>query len=271
MENGIKNFSQKSLFALGECYVYGLIDPRTNKIFYIGKGSGNRVFSHEYESIKNPDSEKLKLNTIKEIKDAGYEIKKVILNCNLTEDEAFAAEASLINAFNLVENTGLTNDVAGHHSKQAYTVDDFEKIFGAEEISENDIKHHLFVIKVNKLYKFGMTDKEVYEVVRGCWKSNRPYKMERLNKVDYVLGVYHDLIIGVYKPSVWAYVKDDPSGVPERDKENLSLTDRVYFRDYAFENGDEMDEIQKYYLHKSVAKIKKVDKSQNPTYVDPVK
>lgn len=31
-------FSEKSLISLGEYYVYGLIDPRTKQIFYIGKG-----------------------------------------------------------------------------------------------------------------------------------------------------------------------------------------------------------------------------------------
>lgn len=27
-------------------YVYSLIDPRNNKVFYIGKGRGQRVFAH---------------------------------------------------------------------------------------------------------------------------------------------------------------------------------------------------------------------------------
>ena len=31
-------FSEKSLLSLGEFYVYALIDPRSNAIFYIGKG-----------------------------------------------------------------------------------------------------------------------------------------------------------------------------------------------------------------------------------------
>ena len=32
-------FSEKSLLSLGDHYVYGLIDPRSKQIFYIGKGT----------------------------------------------------------------------------------------------------------------------------------------------------------------------------------------------------------------------------------------
>ncbi len=37
-------FSEKSLLSLGDHYVYELIDPRSKQIFYIGKGTKNRVF-----------------------------------------------------------------------------------------------------------------------------------------------------------------------------------------------------------------------------------
>ena len=40
----IDSFSEKALAALNGFYVYALIDPRSNRIFYIGKGTGNRVF-----------------------------------------------------------------------------------------------------------------------------------------------------------------------------------------------------------------------------------
>ena len=130
-------FSEKSLLSLGDYYVYGLMDPRSKRIFfYIGKGTKNRVFEHEKESLGSPDSEKLKLKTIADIKNAGLDVEKIIINSNLTEEEAFAAEASLINAFNYVSDAGLTNIVAGHHSAEALSVDEYERINGAVELEE---------------------------------------------------------------------------------------------------------------------------------------
>ena len=131
--------------------MYGLIDPRTKQIFYIGKGTKNRVFEHEKESLGSPDSEKLKLKTIAE--------------------EAFAAEASLINAFNYVSDAGLTNIVAGHHSAEALSVDEYERINGAVEPEEKDIRHKILVIKINRLYQRGMDEKVLYDAVRGVWRA----------------------------------------------------------------------------------------------------
>jgi hypothetical protein len=33
---------------MNKFYVYYLIDPRNNNIFWVGKGSGNRMTKHEY-------------------------------------------------------------------------------------------------------------------------------------------------------------------------------------------------------------------------------
>ena len=59
----IEQFSQKTQEEL-KYYVYILIDPRDNKIFYVGKGYGNRVFFHINEVIFNPiGTEKLEIKT----------------------------------------------------------------------------------------------------------------------------------------------------------------------------------------------------------------
>jgi len=50
----MRQFSNKVIEELGY-YVYALIDPRDNKIFYIGKGHGNRVFQHCLAAIQEDD------------------------------------------------------------------------------------------------------------------------------------------------------------------------------------------------------------------------
>ena len=265
-EKNVEKFSEKSLLSLGDYYVYGLIDPRNRKIFYIGKGTGNRIFEHELESQENPESEKLKLKMIVEIKAAGLEVEKVIINCNLTEAEAFAAEASLINAFNYVEDTRLTNIVAGHHSAEALTVDDFEKIYGAEELQESDIRHKIMIIKINKLYQKGMTEEALYDSVRGIWRAS----LERVKTVEYVFGVYNSLIVAVYKPTTWYVCKEALEKLPKHVTQLTSKTEnRVFFVDKGFENHELMDKAEKFYLYKSIASLKVNQSAQNPiTYLE---
>ena len=47
----ITSFSQKTIDELGY-YVYVYSNPDTHKPFYVGKGKGNRVFSHLIEAKK---------------------------------------------------------------------------------------------------------------------------------------------------------------------------------------------------------------------------
>lgn len=256
----MNKFSEKSLMSLGEFYVYGLIDPRTDKIFYIGKGKGNRVFEHEIESLNSPYSDKLKLKTISEIKKEGLEVK-IIINSNLTEDEAFASEAALINAFNYVFDIGLTNIVSGHHSSEALTVDDFEKINGAIELREEDVHHNILVIKVNKLYRRDMPIDELYDSVRGVWRLS----LQKVQNIDYVFGVFNSLIVAVYKPSKWYVCKEATDKLPRQDLVlNPKTENRKFFVDENFENGLSLDENQQFYIGKSIVRLKVNQSSQNP-------
>ena len=263
----MERFSEKSLLSLGDYYVYGLIDPRNKKIFYIGKGTGNRIFEHEQESQRSPDSEKLKLKTIDEIKYAGLKVEKIIINSSLTESEAFAAEAALINAFNYVDDIGLTNIVAGHHSAKALSVEDFDKIYGAAELQESDIKHKILVIKINRLYQRGMEENLLYNSVRGVWRAS----LEGVRTVDYVFGVYNSLIVAVYKPTQWYVCKDAQDKLPRQDIELTPRTEkRVFFVDEGFERKEPMDEAEEFYLYKSIAGLKLNQSAQNPiTYLNP--
>ncbi len=259
--------SEKALLALGDYYVYGLVDPRSNRFFYIGKGTGNRVFEHELESVASPGSEKMKLKMISEIKAAGMEVQKVIIHYGLTEAEAYAAEAALINAFNYISDAKLTNIVSGHHSDEAVSVEEFERVNGAEALSENDIKHNILVIKVNKLYQRNMDSETLYDSVRGVWRASK----EKVRSVDYVFGVYNSLIVAVYKPTEWFVCKDAKNRLPRQDIILTPKTEnRVFFVDGNFEQGLPMDENEKYYYGKTIAGLKLNQSAQNPiTYLFP--
>lgn len=261
-------YSEKSLLSLGEFYVYALIDPRSNTIFYIGKGTKNRVFEHEKESLTSPDSEKLKLQIISEIHAAGLEVKKIIINTNLTEAQAFTAEASLINAFNYVNDIKLTNIVSGHHSSGALTVEEFEQIYGAIELTEQEIKHHIMVVKINQLYQREINEKILYNSVRGIWRASK----ERVKTVEYVFDVYNSLIVAVFKPSQWYVCKDAPYKLPRKDIVlTPRLENRLFFEDEGFEKGLAMDDNEQFYLGKSITRLKVNQSAQNPiTYIEPV-
>ena len=264
----VKSFSEKALDALNGYYVYALVDPRNDKVFYIGKGIGNRVFSHEIESGKSPLSEKKKLHKIRDIEESGCSVKRLIVNWGLSEDEAFIAEATLINLLNRMPEIQLTNEVSGHHVHESLTTEEFELMYGAVPLEKEDIKHSILVIKINKLYRRGMSEDELYDVVRGYWAAS--LKSIETRKVKYVFGVYNGLIVAVYKPDAW-YYGSDLDKAPQRGilkpEDYERLKSRVYFtcNDY-----NALDEEGEFYLNKSIINLKVNQSAQNPiTYLSP--
>ena len=79
-----------------EYYVYGLCDPLTDEVFYIGKGKGNRAEQHLKEKIILGQGNSGKLNKIKNILDAKKEVKIIYYIQNINEEAAFFLEEILI-------------------------------------------------------------------------------------------------------------------------------------------------------------------------------
>ena len=258
----ITAFSEKALSAINGYYVYALIDPRSNDVFYIGKGIGNRVFSHEAESGKSSEPEKEKIQRIHDIENDGFSVKRIMVNWGLSEQEAFAAEASLINLFNVVSDNQLTNIVAGHHVHESLTVENFELMHGAESLKIEEIKHNILVIKINKQYRKDMSDYEIYDAVRGMWRVS--LNSIKSKKIRYVFAVYNSLIVGVYKPDEWHYVYENID-LPQRDKMDNETFERLKNRVYFIcERYNELDDEGCFYLHKSIAELKVNQSAQNP-------
>lgn len=217
------------------------------------RAMSNRVFEHEKESLGSPDSEKLKLKTIVYIKEVGLEVEKIIINSNLTAEEEFAAEASLINVFNYVSDTGLTNIGARHRSSEALMVDEYERINGAVELEVKDIKHRILVIKINRIYHRGMDEKVLYDAVLGVGRASK----EKVKTIEYVFCVYNLLIVAVYKPSEWFVCKEAKDRLPRQDIVlTLKTENRLFFVDEKYEQGFPLDENEEFYIGKSIAGLK---------------
>lgn len=89
-------------------YVYELVDPRTNTVFYVGKGKKSRVKAHEVEAKKGFIS--LKCDRIREIWAAGFEVTNVRVASFCDEQDAYDFEAARICEYGL---NNLTNIAPG--------------------------------------------------------------------------------------------------------------------------------------------------------------
>lgn len=188
----IKEFSISVIEKLGY-YVYLLIDPETDDIFYVGKGVGNRIFAHLNHAISSP-LESDKLGKIRSIQAKDLQVKHIILRHGLTEKEAFEVEGSLIDFIGL---EGLTNIVSGHHSTGRGRMTTHEVII-QYDAPKLEISEPVMLITVNRLFRRDMNEDEIYEITRGNWVTG-----PRRNKAKFAFTIYNGIVRQVYEIQRW--------------------------------------------------------------------
>ena len=187
-----REFSHKAIENLGY-YVYIYSDPDTKIPFYIGKGKGNRCFNHLFL-----DNDSEKVARIQEILAQGKEPIIEILVHGVDEETALKVEAA---AIDLIGIDNLTNIQKGHHSSiyGRIDVDDINLRYNREMLALEDITDNIIMIRINQVYHYGMTDFEIYEATRRCWKINKA----QAERVKYALSVYDGMVIEVYEIRCW--------------------------------------------------------------------
>jgi uncharacterized protein len=219
-------------------YVYIYIDPRTNEPFYIGKGKGDRLFSHLKEI-----SDSRKVNLIKDIQESGYEPKIDIIRYGLSDTEATLVEAALID---FEGKSNLSNLKSGYHKGSFGRINSKEVIMmlTAKPV---EVRHKSILFTINSLYRSDMTELDLYETTRGIWVLG-----ENREKAKYAMCVTHGIVREVYKIDKW-----HPAGTLEYitrpDSDNFKNTNRWEFE------GSIAYDIRDEYIGFSVGKG-----SQNP-------
>lgn len=179
-------------------YVYCLNYPDSGETFYIGKGKGNRVFSHANTTLES-DANIEKIEVINDIKSKGQKVEHVIVRYGLSEKEAFEIEAALIDFVGL---DNLSNSVNGHSIERGkISCEELEIILGAKK---TDIQDNIMTIKINAKYRSDMDEEEIYKATNKWWRANK----ENAKKVDYVLSVHNGIVRGVFKPVSWFKAED---------------------------------------------------------------
>jgi len=233
------SFDQKTSAVL-KYYVYMLIDPVNAEPFYIGKGTGNRVFDHVACAISTALISD-KLDRIREINRAGCKVNHVIVRHGMTEKTAYAVESALIDVFSWQEKL-LSNKMGGHHAVEfgVMTANEIIGKYNAAPLYEMDSA--AVIININKTYKRGLGMDAVYNATKESWVI----AISRINSksLKYVLSEYKGLIVEVYRVIEWYPVDSvNRSGKP---------TIRWGFKGEVAE-----EDMRGKYINRSVAHLKK--------------
>lgn len=268
-------------------YVYILVNPIDNTIFYIGKGTKNRVFAHEQDSLKmnfsNDLVEKQKLTEIKTIHSNGLEVEKYILTFGLSEDEAFHVENTVINFCKLIDAQKLnvkklTNIMSGHRSngqKEALQpfgrVEILQDALSPKPVAINQLGSHkiMFVkIKPTKDRSDSTKDlkaEEMYnpesEALKKRTLGDWVMSLDKANSIEYILGVYpgSGMIVSAFK-----IIKDSPRYEVLHSRTTSGRKQKRYnFYHYA-EPITEIDGIQLFPDHIKLTNYQYVDSNGVP-------
>jgi len=214
-------FSPKEKKHLGK-YIYALIDPRDNKVFYVGQGTGNRLFEHLSDADRCLAGNAVADSRLMRIIDIWANEEDVFWaiiahGINSDSNAADLIESSVIDAFSLSQNGPALNSIAGIHSTLLLPKD-LEKV-NAEPVNPTSPYPAVFMFWIHKGLAEG---RSVYDATRYSWDVNEYY----LGLHDaYAVGILEGLSVGSFRIDEWKHTPDKMkhffNGEPHEELRNL--------------------------------------------------
>lgn len=170
------NLPPEAAERLGPFYVYVLVDPTSDGIFYVGKGSRQRLLQHgrEADLTTGESARSAKVQRIRDLRAAGYEPRIDVVRHGLSEEQAFAIEAALIDCV-----PGLCNVATGHGANR-----------GREELTEYVVRYGATPVPADAppavLIRIGRWKDLPEQIEPGVQRSGNGYRpeMSRQELVD---------------------------------------------------------------------------------------
>ena len=192
-------------------YVYGLFHPEEpNWPFYIGKGSGNRVFSHAagklLEEEFSTESLSAKGDVIADIKRSGKQVLQKIIRYDLSEEEALLVEAALIDLVNHIKPETLRNQVSGHGVAEG--IIDAIDLATALRATPVQTDLPLLIVKIDRRWsklvleydaEHAIPSAAIFDAVRGDWKLS----VSLAKRAECVLAVARGLVRAAFLVDRW--------------------------------------------------------------------
>lgn len=217
-------------------YVYVLRDPRDGTVFYVGKGTGQRVYSHASLALSgknDPDLAPAKVKQIRDILRAGKGVEHLFVRTGI-EDEAtaYVVEQAVMDGLRAAGIT-LTNERGGHHAGThgLSTVTDMVAMLAAPAAPPLPPGSVVFII--NRAWKRGDGPGAVYEATRGHWKIGASSRARAVQ----AFGVARGVIRGVYTIDDWYPVPEGRWGFEGTPAKLLQAYVGTHMRDVLRDSG----------------------------------
>ncbi len=187
-------------------YVYLLIDPRTGRAFYVGRGKGDRCHRH-VAAARTTDADArgrhVALDRIREAESTGRPVRIDILRHGLSPAEARLVEAAAAEALGLAQETAL-----GSQRRPAAEV-------GAALAKRARFKRSHPVV----LLRAGARGSDTgYEVVRHGWRIGRRWTdVSSPRSPSWAVVVDGELVDAVYRIEAWEPTPGG-GGTPGRER-----------------------------------------------------